>query len=311
MKNRVKPFLNKYILKHLRNESGSVLVIFAAFMVVAIGFSALVIDLGALRLDKSRLVNAVDAAALAGAYELPSTNQAEQVAREYAAHNEVDSSDVIVSFGNSNSTITVKATRERSFVFGQILGINTGRVQAEATAAAGNVGSMTGVIPVGLQESVYLAMGAGDGFSMVSKDKFAELGPGNWGFVYLDGSASTTEQLTYFSEGFPGVVFIGKNISTDTGSNIQAQKEFRDQLNEYIASGETLYIPIIDDEDMGSGSVKTTVTGFAAIVITGYQGNGPNMKIEAILNPTGEELVQGGIDPNAGYYGLKSIALVN
>ncbi|MDW7672311.1 MAG: pilus assembly protein TadG-related protein [Bacillota bacterium] len=311
-KNRIKRQLNHLFGRFLSDESGSVLVMFSVFLIVMLGFSALVIDLGALRLEKTRLVNAVDAAALAGARELPSASQAEQIAREYADYNQVDTSEVMVSFGNNQESITVAATRERDFLFGKVLGVNSGSVQAQATATAGAIGSMTGVLPIGIQESVFIELEAGDGFDVVTKDKFLEFGPGNWGFIYLDGKVDTPVQLEYLQGGFDGTIQVGKIISTDTGSNINAQSE--KILKDHANSGEILYIPIVeyvDGDQATAGEFPMEVKGFAAIIITEVTGKTSNMKISAIISPTGSEFTSGGLDPNAGYYGVQTVALIN
>lgn len=71
-----------------RDEKGSMTVIIALLMVVLVGFSSLVIDYGNLVSHKRQLQNAVDAACLAAAQELPlSTTAAQQKALEYLAVN--------------------------------------------------------------------------------------------------------------------------------------------------------------------------------------------------------------------------------
>ena len=54
-------------------EHGQILILFALMMVVVLGASALVIDVGLLRSDKIRLQNALDAGAMAGAHYLPAS----------------------------------------------------------------------------------------------------------------------------------------------------------------------------------------------------------------------------------------------
>ncbi len=315
-KTKKRAFLKHKWFAHLANNSGSVMVIFAAFLFVALGFSTLVIDLGALRLEKSRLVNAVDAAALAAVRELPDTQKAELVAREYTGVNGVTSTETIVTFDNEQGTITVKATRERNLIFGQILGINTGRVSAEATAAAGNLGSMRGVLPIGLKKDYYInSLNAGDGISIVNKsglgDPGKDFGPGNWGFIYLATNLSTQDQLDYMKNGFSGPISVGKTVTTDTGSNLlSTSSSLWNTLDKYIANKEVVYIPILD-APVGSGSMDGKVVGFAGIVITGYTKNASSSIIKARINPVEVDTVPGTWHPDAGNFGLQYIALIN
>src|SRR5664280_188208 len=54
-----------------KRERGQILVLFELVMIVILGFSAMVIDLGVLRNNKQILVNTLDSAAMAGASRLP------------------------------------------------------------------------------------------------------------------------------------------------------------------------------------------------------------------------------------------------
>jgi hypothetical protein len=54
-----------------RGEHGQILILFALSLVVILAFAAIVIDLGVLRNNRQILVNALDAGALAGGYNMP------------------------------------------------------------------------------------------------------------------------------------------------------------------------------------------------------------------------------------------------
>ncbi len=75
------------VKKVVGEEKGSVMVMVVIALIVLIGFTGLVIDGGSLYLTKSRLQNAADAAALAGAQSLPTAGTAANVAITYAGHN--------------------------------------------------------------------------------------------------------------------------------------------------------------------------------------------------------------------------------
>ena len=70
-----------------RDRRGVTGVIAAIILPVILGFAALVIDYGYLTTIRNQLQAAAEAASLAGVRELPSTANASNVAREYAAKN--------------------------------------------------------------------------------------------------------------------------------------------------------------------------------------------------------------------------------
>lgn len=69
----------------LRDERGQVLALFAVSLVVLLGFVGLVIDVGKAYYVQRSIQSAADAAALAGAAELPSTVDAAATAKAYGA----------------------------------------------------------------------------------------------------------------------------------------------------------------------------------------------------------------------------------
>ncbi|UOO37937.1 hypothetical protein IZU99_01315 [Oscillospiraceae bacterium CM] len=99
------------MLRSIKNESGAVAIVVALVMVVLIGFSAIVIDYGNIAVHKRALQNAVDAACLAAAQELPNnTSAAEDAAVKYLTANAPSAILKSVVFTNSNKKITVTAT---------------------------------------------------------------------------------------------------------------------------------------------------------------------------------------------------------
>ena len=114
------------IAKLRRNENGAILVITAAALMVMLGMTAMVVDIGALALEKTRLQSACDAAALAAAWQLPDAFSARQMARDYLEMNNVNTSEAIISFNTDNTKVFVKASRNIDFRFAQVLGINHG-----------------------------------------------------------------------------------------------------------------------------------------------------------------------------------------
>ncbi len=129
-------------MKHIRgvakrlcfDECGAVMVLVALGMVVLIGMAGLVIDAGRGYLERQKIQNALDAAALAGAQELPDTSAASSVARDYAALNGLNPDDIIISFPSSGM-ITVECTEDIAMYFLPVFNINQKSVNAIAGAA--------------------------------------------------------------------------------------------------------------------------------------------------------------------------------
>ena len=72
-------------MRRSRDDSGAILVLFALMLVVMLGFSALVIDLGMARSKKRQIQNTADSSALAAAQVLPVTATADADAKAYAS----------------------------------------------------------------------------------------------------------------------------------------------------------------------------------------------------------------------------------
>lgn len=124
------------------------MVMVALLMVILLSFAALTTDVGALTAAKSDLQNAADAAALAGAQELPDNPaQARVVAQNYAVTNGKSGDTATVDIGSDNKSITVSISRTESPFLGRILGAESRTVTADATATIGVAGSVPWIVP--------------------------------------------------------------------------------------------------------------------------------------------------------------------
>ncbi len=113
-----------------RSKRGAVLVFVAVVLVVALGFGALVVDLGFLTLTRTQLQSAADAAALAGALELAkssgSKSSAESKAIEMAAYNKA----FVGSKGSFRNSLAPVAITENDITFPEA---NSIRVETHRT----------------------------------------------------------------------------------------------------------------------------------------------------------------------------------
>jgi hypothetical protein len=128
--------------KLMNNEDGQSMVLVALLIVVLLSAAALAIDLGSIHLTKIDMQNAADAAAVAGAKDLPSESAAVDASEKYASLNGVDKSNVTVTpcyNGNSNQ-IEVICTKKIKYSFARILGLTDTEVSGRAVAQKSSLG---------------------------------------------------------------------------------------------------------------------------------------------------------------------------
>jgi von Willebrand factor type A domain/Putative Flp pilus-assembly TadE/G-like len=133
----------------LRDERGQSLVIVVVFLIVLLGISALVLDVGHAYLAQRRLQASVDAAALAGADGLPTVAGATALANSYGAggSNAPEGlDDVQMSVSTSciasapgcapANAVSVTESASVPTIFAKIVGISSFNVHASATACS-------------------------------------------------------------------------------------------------------------------------------------------------------------------------------
>lgn len=126
----------KKIIKLVKNEDGQALILVTLLMVVLLGFASLVVDLGTLYVTKAKLQNAADAAALAGAKDLPNVDTAKNTAIVYAVKNGMKATDIVAVTPDPSDTtkIEVVCTRSVPRIFAVFLSDKDTDVSARAVA---------------------------------------------------------------------------------------------------------------------------------------------------------------------------------
>ncbi len=145
-------------------RKGNVVVFTALGLVTLLGFCAFAGDYGLLVWNKNQLQKACDAAALAGAMELPLyPAKADEAARATAQQNALNSP--AISYPN-NRRIRVSGSRVVKFFFAGALGQKSGTVTA--TALAGRSYPLVGVtnaVPIAIPETTYFTYRPGTGLA--------------------------------------------------------------------------------------------------------------------------------------------------
>ena len=135
-----------------RSESGQAVVLSVVWMVVLLGMAGLVIDVGSWYRSQRDLQADADAAALAGAQELPTdVSTAGGLAMTYAQKNgfTLPASGITIS-GQvvPDDSITVKVDKNAPTFFAKVFGVATVPVRAEATARNELMGQARYVAPI-------------------------------------------------------------------------------------------------------------------------------------------------------------------
>lgn len=216
----------------LRSERGISTVLFALVLPAVMGIQALVIDGTRLFVERRALQNAADAAALAAAAYLPSTDphvlaNATQAAITYAALNGYTITAADVEFSSDsvvNDRVTVYTEGEVGFFFAGGLGVPLGAVSSLGSAQIGSVGGIGSVMPWGVEEpaggfvfgQVYcLKLGSASGGGACSN-----AAQGNFHALDIDdtGTSSASEYRDRIRWGSHTVVRIGQSKEVATGN---------------------------------------------------------------------------------------------
>lgn len=301
------------MLKYIRNGKGSVVIIVAAAMVVMLGFAAMVIDVGAWYSGRVQLSNLADAAALAGAQDLPDTVAAEGTARAYAAINPPGLAGDVIAVDAQTDHITVNATRVAPSYFARVLGINNVTITAHARVNRGVAGSVGNLIPLGyvadptkpfplikgIEYSITIEAGGGTRGNYELLDFPATPVPIVPGPIYAQAGG---DFVNYLTNGYGAPISTGSYVWSNTGMKVG---QVRPPIEGRI--GDVVLVPVIDQVtfDKATGKSKLLIYGFAAFEITGYSGS--KQVTGKFVNFTTSSAGPGG---NPSNYGLSYIRLV-
>lgn len=295
---------------NLKDEDGNIAVIVALGMVVLLGFSAFVLDLGVVYNQSSKLQNALDSAALAAAQKLPAENTtssawltAKDQAMKFADLNKypITSDDIQPVYKDNLPTgqiVGVKITKglEVDYNFARVLGINSGTVTRAATAALKPAGGLRGGIPLSITDdslSQAIAENAVTGLTIKSSSNAEDMSidctevSGWFGALQFDGTGASiySNLLAY---GYSGNLYVGQILNMEKGNMSGPTLEGFSTRYDNCHDGCTadnfepdcprlVYIPVV--EVISKGQVK--IVSFAAFFLLECGGNGNNSYIKA------------------------------
>lgn len=261
-----------------KEERGAILIIVALSMVALLGMTALAIDVGDLYGTRREMVNAADAAALAGARELAlggSESEAISVATSIAQTNNADlihniSVETRNYEGESYEVVVAEVGRNVQHYFAPILGITDSDVYAQAVATWGYPKKFGDILPI-----FYVVE---EGYDLPEGEQLLiseMLVPGNWGFLSLDQPGANElnrvlsgGETSYFDDFDIGEEITEDDIivSTQTGNIAAIKNGVENRMEKAHAEKDPSimegFIPILREIE-GEGKTIVVVVGFA------------------------------------------------
>lgn len=319
--------------KNKENKRGSVLVFVAISLAVLAGFAGMALDIGMTVHKKALLQHAVDAAALAGAQELPdSTSDAYSVAESYLEEN-VGLSNLTsytITFSELDRKIRVEASEDVDYFFAKVIGFEKGEVVTKAAAIRAAVEIVDGNIrPFGVEDKDYspgeivtLRFGAGGTGKSEKEEKKESNGSGNYGLLefgvkHKEEGHSASSGADFLAEMILNGSYVdyglGDELPTLTG--IAAQKVLK-SMEALVAEGVTeIVIPLIGNVVEGeeldlTGKTTVRITGFAAFNITEYKIDAKGTGQVEIVGSFIEIRTPGQADLNTIDTGVTAVSLV-
>ncbi|WP_027309524.1 TadE/TadG family type IV pilus assembly protein [Caloramator sp. ALD01] len=286
-------------MKKRGNAAIIILIMFAALL----SFSAYVIDVGIVYAEKIKLENAIDAACLSAALELPSNPQrAEEIAKEYLEKNGVDPKKAQIAISEDNKSIEIRARKQTNHIFAKIFGINKSTVYSKSKAILGPAKSVKGgVRPFGVVaydftygDLVTLKEEAGDGYH------------GNYNVLAIGGQGANVFYINAMY-GYDGVINVGDMLDTEPGNMAGVVNDLKNYINSENSTFENYKrdsirlwtIPLVNTMEV-NGRKKVLVVGFAQFFVEDiYKKSGKaeikgrfikyvtNAEIDMSLNDTG------------------------
>jgi hypothetical protein len=249
------------------NNKGNVAIILCLVFTALLGFTAYVVDIGFIYVEKVKLSNAIDSAVLAAILELPTDEiKAKNVAVEYLEKNNVDPGKVSITISADKKSIKMVGIKTVNHFFAPIIGIDSSDVNAGTKAIIAPIKSVKGGIRPFAVESF--------DFSYGTEVKLNEgAGPGNYGAVEF-GSRGANVFESNALYGYSGTITVGDMIYTEPGIMSGATNAIKNYINSECSSFDNFErnsirlwtMPIVDSLDV-NGRKEVKVVGFAEFYV--------------------------------------------
>jgi Flp pilus assembly protein TadG len=263
-----------------RGERGQSLAIFAiagALMIALLGIS---VDVGQLLWTRSDLQKAADAAAMAGAQNLPVPGLAQVTARDYVERNSGSSTESTIEVyqtNGPNDTIKVTARKRVNYMFVRVLGLTGSEVTATAVAQVQNYVGGSGLVPWGFvansTNSCFLGFSGGAPQFVQNQSCTLKSGApgagGDFGAICLDQCGADTYRANIIN-GSKSSFKLGDKVDTQTGNLVgPTSQATKDRMNRPPPSGCTgnTVNDVLKTNSDGSVSIKPGCENSGRIVL--------------------------------------------
>jgi hypothetical protein len=310
------------------NQRGQSLVLSLLFLTVLVGMATMVIDVGSwYRADRKLQANA-DAAALAGAQELPAnTAAAEASALEYAETNDGGLEAKGVKFRTTvlpNDTIEVNTDRPAPGFFAQLFGRGSVDVRAKAAARTGVLGSAIGAAPIAVDwqhemlhctppESCWGRYEDGTFVpGTLTTIDFFKTGPGAFRLVNIDSSQGGTglqDIADWIRTGYLDAADVEQWYYSDPGIKPNSS-HVKDALDFRLAGEPDLLFPVYNAVEAQGAGFKYYVIGFAVFHVTSWEIHGAK---DSRINGYFMDMVWTGVPASSGgatNFGARAVELI-
>jgi len=311
------------IFSRFKSERGQAFVLVAVAMVMFMGMAALVLDVGNWFRDKRRLQGTVDAAALAGAQQLPDDSAgAQSQALSYANKNGGDvagANIVITSQYQANDTISVSGQRNDPGIFSKVIAIPGADITAKATARVGPPAQALHVAPMVVFCGHSLIQNCNNNhtpqFNVPTTMDYDPMGaPGAFGMLNLDGENGTIGSSTeadWITNGFDKYLGLGK-YKSDPGAKFSSQN-IEGALDDRI--GTVLLFPVFKTLDGTGQNAEYDIIGWIGFYLTSYDVHGNSATLHGYFTSYIAQGILSRSSPGSGgvpssFFGVKSIQLV-
>jgi Flp pilus assembly protein TadG len=306
-----------------KSERGQAFVLAAVAMVMCCGMAALVLDVGSWFRDKRRLQSTSDAAALAGAQQLPDDAAgAKTMALNYANQNGGDvagANIVITSVYQANDTIAVKAQKNSPGIFTKVLAIGDANISATAKARVGPPTEALHVAPMVVYCDHSLIQNCNNNhtpqFNVNTHLDYDDMGaPGAFGMLNLDGENGTvgaSKEAAWITTGFDKYLGLGKYRSDPgakfSSSNIQGALDSRIRT--------VLLFPVFKTLTGTGQNAEYDIIGWIGFYLTGYTVHGHTATLDGYFVSYIAQGILAKKSPGSGgvpssLFGVKAIQLI-
>jgi Flp pilus assembly protein TadG len=292
-------------------------------MVMILGMAALVLDVGNWFRDKRRLQGTVDAAALAGAQQLPDdASAAQSQALSYANKNggDVAGANIVVSSQyQANDTIAVSGARTDAGIFSKVIAIPGADITARAKARVGPPAQALHVAPMVVFCGHSLIQNCNNNhtpdFGVQTTMDYDPMGaPGAFGMLNLDGESGTigsSTEAAWITTGFDKYLGLGK-YKSDPGAKFSSTN-IQDALTGRI--GTVLLFPVFKTLDDQGQNAQYDIIGWIGFYLQSFDVHGNSATLHGYFTTYIAQGILSGSSPGSGgvpssFFGVKSIQLI-